>query len=137
MYAISWGWFSWCVRAKEHCFRTFAARDARTNSEMRLTGDGGVLLSRYIFVTLKPFKDNEMIERITLGRSIVCPENKKFFFKVFWAAYTVWFLMFPIAVAGLINNSEDFVRTNAAWVVWTVRQCLGYMILLVLWWYVR
>ena len=35
---------------------------------------------------------------------------------------------------GLINNSEDFRRTNSAWCVWVIRQGMGYTVMLLLWW---
>lgn len=48
--------------------------------------------------------------------------------------FTVWFLMFPIAVLGLVKNAADFDRTNHAWAVWTARNLFGYFVMIGLWW---
>lgn len=91
--------------------------------------------SWYVYVTLKPMLHGTPAGSMNLGDvSGHCPEEKYLFFKAFWTIFTVWFLMFPIAVFALISDAKDFNRTNGAWTVFVIRQCLGQAVMLALWW---
>lgn len=116
IYFFGWGWFSW-----------------------------------YIYVTLKPMihgnrggaglnENNQDLNNsyqramAMLGSEQSCPQEKYKFFQAFWVLYTIWFLMWPIAIFALIDSAPAFTRLNSAWVVRLARHTLGLLVLLVLWW---
>jgi len=117
IYFFGWGWFSWYIyvtlKPMIHGNRGGAGLNENNNEDLNTSYQRAMAV---------------------LGNEQACPPEKYKFFQAFWVVYTIWFLMWPIAIFALIDNAPAFTRLNSAWTVRLARHALGLLVLLALWW---